>query len=153
MRPLRTIYSEKPEILGLPENGGQSQYYPQSPSIMKSEIEAVQDTLSNLGLFLQHTRLKKKEEHGEISYELLLASAECKPYNTPETKVQLGNSSVKIQLTYGDHSTELKKVVNHIADATKYSRSQTQTTYLDNNIHHIEAVICRTTSMPRCGPG
>jgi dipeptidyl-peptidase-3 len=106
---------------------------------MKSEIEAVQDTLLNQKIFLQNTRLKKKEEDGEISYELLLASAERRPSDTPENKVRSETSSVEIQFTYGDHSTELQKVVNHIAEATKYSRSETQTTYLDKNVHHFRS--------------
>ncbi|KAG9229300.1 peptidase family M49-domain-containing protein [Amylocarpus encephaloides] len=133
------LYSEKPEVLGLPQNGGQSEYYPQSPSIIKSEIEAVHDTLSAKGFFLQNTRLKKTEELDEISYELLLASAECRSPEAPENKISSENSSIKIRLTYGDHSAELEKVVNHLMDATKYSRSQTQTSYLDKNIHHFRS--------------
>jgi len=119
----------------LPESGGQSEYYPLSPSISKSEIQIVQDALSPRGLFLQNTRLKKIEENNEINYELLLASVDFQAPDSGEI-VPLDDSSVKIQYKYGDHSQELEQIVKNITEATKYSRSSTQSTYLTKNIEH-----------------
>ncbi|OJD27085.1 hypothetical protein ACJ73_01525 [Blastomyces percursus] len=131
------MYLEKPEILGLPENGGQSEYYPQSPSISKSEIQLVQDVLSARGLFLQNTRLKKKsEKKGEVHYELLIASVDRGDPDSPKQIVHLNDGCAKIQYTYGDHSTSLQQVVKNISEATKYARSGTQRSYLAKNIEH-----------------
>lgn len=107
------------------------------------------------GGFPQNTRLKKREGNGEINYELLLSSLDRQALDSPEKNVPEENMhfdgrSAKVQYTYGDHSTELQQVEQNIAEATKYSRSDTQRSYLAKNIerfrtgnmqYHIDASI------------
>lgn len=69
-------------------------------------------------IYLEKPEIPGLPESGG-QYELLLASVD---------RGDLNDGSAKIQHTYGDHSIHLEKVVESVAEATKYARSGMPTT-------------------------
>lgn len=100
-------------LLGFPESGHVSGYYPDSPNIMKAEIEALSKFADSKGLLPENTRLHKTPDG---NFELLIASAEKQPKQNdrdiPEDLYNLdGDLQGKtLKLVWGDHATEMSNV-------------------------------------------
>ncbi|EFA80210.1 dipeptidyl-peptidase III [Heterostelium album PN500] len=114
------IYSlgQRERELGLEENG-LSTYY--SPDIKRSEIELVQKFMDSQKISPYNTRLFKKTVDGKLIYQLLTASAQVT--KQPENFEFEG---ITIQITYGDWSQYMEKVVFHLEQATQYCANDNQ---------------------------
>ncbi|CRK48648.1 hypothetical protein BN1723_020596, partial [Verticillium longisporum] len=66
--------ADKPGLLhlGFPDKGHLTTYYPDSPDITQSEIEAVSAWMEKKGLLPENNRLRKAKDG---NFELLIASA------------------------------------------------------------------------------
>ncbi|KAF8474662.1 peptidase family M49-domain-containing protein [Kalaharituber pfeilii] len=131
------MYSTIPDsrnLLGYPDAGHLSTYYPNSPDITKQEIEAIQSFMIANALLPENTRLSKVEIGGAIEYHLLKASAfhsategEILEYNLPTGTPLEGR---KLKIIYGDHSKEMEIIVANIDKAVQYAANDTQRSML-----------------------
>ena len=97
-------------LLGYPEDGHVSQYYPDSPGITKEEIGRVHAETS--GKFSpENTRLRKKKD----SFELLVASAD-------EGREKMSEGEV----VFGDHADVMRKIVAECDVAVEAALNDTQ---------------------------
>lgn len=117
--------------LGYPEQGHMTTYYPNSPDITQTEIEAVSAWMEKKGLLPENTRLLKAKDG---SFEILIASA----ISTVPTeggdigkethfKIEDGALAGKnIQLVYGDYAKEMGAIAADIKKAAENGDNETQ---------------------------
>ena len=127
------IYETKEQslmLLGYPEGGHLTTYYPDSPNITKDEITAIGDHMESVGLPLENTRLRKTSSG---DFELLIASGVTHP---PARDRDLGETDSweldgnlkgkKLRLVFGDHQEEMAKIAHSIKQASLNSANDTQ---------------------------
>ena len=117
-------------LLGYPEQGHMTTYYPDSPSISKADIEAVGDFLEQKHLPLENTRLRKTASG---DFELLIASGVASP---PPRDRDLGEEDAwdlggalhgkKLRLVFGDYLNEMATVAHDIKLAALHAANETQ---------------------------
>lgn len=122
-------------LLGYPQDGHMTTYYPDSPSITKDEITAVGDLMEKKGLALENTRLRKTASG---DFELLIASGVSHP---PARDRDLGEAEVfelegslhgkKLRLVFGDHQEEMAKIAHSIKQAERHAANDNQKKMLD----------------------
>lgn len=104
------IYSTAPEsknLLGYPDAGHVSTYYPDSPDITKAEIDAVQAFMGSQSILSENTRLQKISDK---EFHLLIASSAATPPSTSDkTEFTLPDGKV-LKLVYGDYSKEMASI-------------------------------------------
>ncbi|KAA8904800.1 peptidase family M49-domain-containing protein [Sphaerosporella brunnea] len=123
------MYSYLPEsiaLLGYPEQGHISQYYPASPTITKEEIAKVHEATAS-EFSPENTRLVKSGTMGsngqlKETYTLLVASAEK---NHSGKTFELDGKPAILQ-TSGDHSNEMEKIVKECDAAVETALNETQ---------------------------
>ena len=126
--------------LGFPDSGHLSTYYPDSPTITKSEIEIISTIMAEYKILPENTRLKKLR-NGD--FELLIASGISNP---PEKDINATNGQTQfhvpisdpnperastLHLVYGDHKEEMAKSALAIKKAAHYTANDTQKSMLD----------------------
>lgn len=109
-------------LLGWPENGHVSAYYPDSASITKEQVEVVNSALADKGIMPENTRVFKKNENEFIVYVASALTSNTTDYY-PETIEAKG---LKILFKFGDHSKEFKEIVSNLKQAQKYVANETQ---------------------------
>ncbi|EON61407.1 dipeptidyl-peptidase III [Coniosporium apollinis CBS 100218] len=120
--------TEAKMLLGYPDAGHLSTYYPDSPDITKGEIEEVSKFLMDKGLLPENTRLKKTAG----GFEVLIASASKDPRkeerDIPETEWDLEGElqGKKLKLVFGDHAFEMGKIADALEEAGKHAANETQ---------------------------
>lgn len=119
------LYDTKLGLLGWPEKGQLSNYYPFSVStITKEEVEAVNAALAARGIMPENTRVVKKSA---TEFVVLVASALVT--NTtdyyPQESIQLENGA-NVHIEFGDHAKEFAEIVKHIREAGKHVSTETQ---------------------------
>lgn len=122
-------------LLGFPDKGHLSAYYPDSPDITQDEIEAISDFMAEKKLLPENTRLKKTKDG---NFQLLIASGLAKPPPEggdagPETVFDLDGklSGKTLELVYGDHIEELAKIALHIKKAGLNAANDRQKQMMD----------------------
>jgi dipeptidyl-peptidase-3 len=123
------MYSYLPEsitLLGYPEAGHVSQYYPASPTITKEEIAKVHE-ITGAEFSPENTRLVKSGimgANGQLkeTYNLLVASAE----KNHSGKVFELDGRPAVQQISGDHSEEMTKIVQECDAAVDTALNETQ---------------------------
>jgi dipeptidyl-peptidase-3 len=126
------IFETTPKALGFPNEGGMSNYYPESPHITKEEIRAVGDaTCSKISL--RNTRLQTVLTESGFVYQLLVASVIEHPAKHELQDLVLPDGS-KIIVKYGDHSDVLSRICDSLAKAKEFAASKEQETYLSKLI-------------------
>lgn len=112
-------------LLGWPEKGQLSNYYPfPTSTITKEEIEAVNSALADKGIMPENTRVVKKSEK---EFVVLVASALATntttyyPQEVLETK-----TGAKVTFQFGDHAKEFAEIVKHMREAGKVTATETQ---------------------------
>ncbi|KAK6464589.1 dipeptidyl-peptidase [Scheffersomyces coipomensis] len=122
------IFSTKQGLLGWPENGHISGYYPGVIDISKAEATDVNEALADKGIMPENTRVEKK---GDKEFIVHVASAETvntTDYYPKEVITTKGGNQVTIQ--FGDHSKEFKHIVENLEEAAKYVANDTQATFV-----------------------
>lgn len=114
------IYDTDRGLLGYPDHGLLSNYYPHSANITKDEIDAVNKALSSAGIMPENTRVVK----GENSYTVLVASAESEDIYS-KLNLQTDDGS-KIVFQFGDHAKDFTKIVQELENALPYAANETQ---------------------------
>lgn len=129
-----SMYSTAPDeqnLLGFPDAGHMSTYYPDSPDITQAEIEGIQKFMIANSLLPENTRLTKIKRDDTIEYQLLKASAakctqligEAVEYTLPDGEPLEGR---KLKIIYGDHSKEMKAISENLDKALNYAANDTQ---------------------------
>jgi len=97
------VYSTEPAsslLLGYPQDGHVSTYYPDSPDITKNEIERAHNAVSG-AYYAENTRLQKVSDK---EFRLLVASSST---SMPEkSEFDMGNGQT-LKIVLGDHSKEM----------------------------------------------
>ncbi|KAI1859479.1 hypothetical protein JX265_010482 [Neoarthrinium moseri] len=128
------IFSSQPSSvmhLGYPENGHMTTYYPNSPDILQSEIEAVSAWMGAKGLLPENTRVTKTKDG---VFEILIASANT---TVPSEGGDIGKETTysitdgplagkTIKLVYGDYSKEMALITENIKKAAENGDNETQ---------------------------
>lgn len=116
--------------LGYLDEGHMTTYYPDSPSITKREITLIGDFLDSQKLEIYNTRLRKTQDG---NFDLLIASAETTPPregtdagNVTEWELDGDLKGKKLKMVFGDHSDELKNVVEAIGHAREHAANDIQ---------------------------
>lgn len=128
--------------LGFPDAGHMSTYYPDSPDITKTEIEAVSAWMEAKGLLPENTRLCKK---GDI-FEILIASAVTAVPSGggdigKETSFAVADGPLKgstIKLVYGDYAKEMKAIAAYSKQAADNADNKTQGSMYTNYTNSFE---------------
>lgn len=129
------IYITEPAastLLGYPESGHVTGYYPGNTSVSKSEVEAIHDAIGGI-LLPENTRITKS---GENEFKLLIASSTDTPAvrdagDKTEFAVPGISADAKVVIEYGDHAAEMAKIANELAKAKEYAANTTQRAMLD----------------------
>lgn len=120
------LYDTTAGLLGWPESGHLSNYYPDSPSITQAEIEEINAALAAKGIMPENTRVLKK--NGEFVVHVASAStANATDYYPAE--IALKSGSARIQ--FGDHAAEFAHIAHHIREARKHAANDTQAKMLE----------------------
>ncbi|CAD1813394.1 Peptidase M49 family protein [Candida parapsilosis] len=114
------IYDTERGLLGYPDHGLLSNYYPHSANITKDEIDAVNKALSSAGIMPENTRVVKNGS----SYTVLVASADSTNLYS-DLNLQTDNGT-KINFQFGDHASDFSKIVQELENALKYVSNDTQ---------------------------
>ena len=122
--------NESAMLFGFPDQGHVSGYYPDSPGITQTEIEAVGSFVGGKGLLPENTRIRKTKDG---NYEILIASAVTHPpahdIDTTETSwtIDVGRLKGKqVTSVYGDHQEEMAKIALNIKKAAQHAANDTQ---------------------------
>ncbi|KAL1836306.1 hypothetical protein VTJ49DRAFT_5315 [Mycothermus thermophilus] len=117
--------------LGFTDEGHLTTYYPDSPSITKDEIVAVNKWMEDRGLLPENTRVQKT---GDGVFELLIASAVT---SVPSKGGDIGHQTEyvvtdgplvgkTIKLVYGDYAKEMEAITGYIRKAAENADNETQ---------------------------
>ncbi|KAK5634443.1 hypothetical protein RRF57_010157 [Xylaria bambusicola] len=117
--------------LGYPDQGHMTTYYPDSPDITQTEIEAVSKWMEQKKLLPENTRLLKSQEN---TFEILVASADTvipgkggEAGKETEFKIDDGILAGKtLKLVYGDYSNEMVTIAAHTKRAAENGDNENQ---------------------------
>lgn len=108
--------------LGYPDEGHISNYYPDSPGLTREEIEYTSNFLKEKQLMPENTRMRKTWSG---DFEVLIASAVTNPTtkDLAESEWTLSGplQGKKLHLLWGDHSVEMTKIAQNLAEARKFA--------------------------------
>lgn len=132
---VNAIYADESKTglmhLGFPDKGHMTTYYPDSPNITQTEIEAVDKYIGDKGLLPENTRIRKTPDG---NFEILIASGISNPpatdQDTPDTSYKLSDGK-KVSLVFGDHREEMAKIALHMKRASTHAASPTQKSMMD----------------------
>jgi dipeptidyl-peptidase-3 len=125
--------ADKPGLLhlGFTDEGHLTTYYPDSPTITKDEITAVNKWMEDRGLLPENTRVRKTADG---VFEILIASAVT---SVPPKGGDIGSQTEfvvtdgplegkTIKLVYGDYSKEMSLISDYIRAAAENADNETQ---------------------------
>ena len=124
-----SVFSKPPYGLGLPSNNAQTAYYEGDPFITKEKIEAISRVLEEHSISPENTRIRRVPYANAVLYEVLQASVE-EDDQPREFQVDILDVPTTIRIVRGDHSEELTKICECLADAKKYAASENQELFL-----------------------
>lgn len=105
--------------------GHLSNYYPDSPDITTAEIAYTAEFLKDKQLLPENTRMRKTSSG---DFEVLIASAVTNPKvrDIKEHQFTLDGSlkGKTLKLVFGDHSAEMAKIAENLAQAEKYAANK-----------------------------
>ncbi|KAG7662996.1 YOL057W [[Candida] subhashii] len=111
-------------LLGWPEKGQVSNYYPNSPDITKTEVDSINQTLASNGIMPENTRVEKVSQ-GEFIVHVASAETGNTTDYYPKQSITTPEGW-KISFKFGDGSGEFKQIVenlqaglNHVANPTQ----------------------------------
>uniref|UniRef100_A0A0L0NWE3 Dipeptidyl peptidase 3 n=1 Tax=Candidozyma auris TaxID=498019 RepID=A0A0L0NWE3_CANAR len=119
------LFATSPALLGWPEKGQLSNYYPECASVIKKEeIEAINAALADRSIMPENTRVIKKSDS---EFVVLVASAlkENTVDYYPKDAIHL-KSGALVTIQFGDHSKEFIEITKNIQEAGKHAANETQ---------------------------
>lgn len=123
------VYSTDLALLGWPESGHLSSYYPECKVVItKSEVEAINSALAAKGIMPENTRVTKESDK-----KFIVHVASAKIINETDyypKEIELANGAV-IVFRFGDHSKEFAEIVKHMAEAKKVVANDTQSEMIE----------------------
>ena len=131
------VFAAKDEagmLLGFPESGHVSGYYPDSPEITRDEIETVSKFVDGKGLLPENTRLRKCSKG---NFKLLIASAQADPASSDrdvkeaEFKLDGALAGKTLKLVYGDHDQEMDNISLQMLKAKDTALNSTEQSMCD----------------------
>ncbi|KAF9074653.1 aflatoxin-detoxifizyme [Rhodocollybia butyracea] len=125
------IYAMEPTsslFIGKRSEGHISNYY-LGEIMSDEEVSDVQTAAETLKIDVLNTRVRK---NGLNDFSLLVASAQTKPLVSHDIPVNAGK--IKLTVEYGDHAAALKKVVDSLEEAKKYTANAHQTKMIEKYI-------------------
>lgn len=132
-------------MLGYPDQGHVTAYYPDSASITKQEIAAVSDFFESKKLLPENTRMRKTTSG---DFEILIASAQHDPSQSsrdlPQSSYDLSGelSGKKASLVYGGYSDSMQKVAAALDKAKEYAANETQANMMDQYVQSFTTGSC-----------
>ncbi|WPK25978.1 hypothetical protein PUMCH_003320 [Australozyma saopauloensis] len=124
------LYSTEPGLLGWPESGHLSNYYPHSEkTITKEEVEAVNSFLASKGIMPENTRVTKDSDEKFIVHVASAKTTNETGYY-PDEILKLANGAI-IVFRFGDHSKEFAEIVKHMEAAKKVAANDTQSEMIE----------------------
>ena len=118
------LYSTEPALLGWPEKGQLSSYYPDCTSVItQAEIEAVNSALAAKGIMPENTRVTKTSK---TEFTVLVASALTENTTDYYPNTIALESGATLTIKFGDHAKEFAHIVKHIKEAGKFAANETQ---------------------------
>ncbi|EUC66484.1 dipeptidyl peptidase III [Rhizoctonia solani AG-3 Rhs1AP] len=129
------IYSTDPEaslLIGKKCDGHVSNYYPGTKVITDEEADKIQKFAEKIRLDIENTRVQKDSD---TSFIILIASADEKP----DEKHPKAFDNVDITIRYGDHSSALKRVVERLTEAKKYTANEHQVKMMEGYIESFKS--------------
>ncbi|KFY38170.1 hypothetical protein V495_06710 [Pseudogymnoascus sp. VKM F-4514 (FW-929)] len=130
------LFSLEPSSLGFPDQNGASGYFLGSSTPTQREIESIQNFLLAEGHLLQNSRFEKDLVDGAAVYTIRVASVLTDALGGIKQTYTLLNPERRINFIYGDHSSPLKILIQHLQEAIKYARNEEQESYLQATIQH-----------------
>lgn len=117
--------------LGFPDAGHMTTYYPDSPGILKTDIDAISAWMEQKGLLPENNRLRKNSDG---TFDILIASAVT---SVPPEGGDIGKQTSftvedgplqgkTIRLVYGDYSKEMATITAYIKQAAAHADNETQ---------------------------
>ncbi|KAF2145372.1 uncharacterized protein K452DRAFT_264346 [Aplosporella prunicola CBS 121167] len=120
--------NEESMLLGYPDGGHVTAYYPDSPDITKEEITIISDFLESKKLLPENTRVRKTKD----GFDVLIASAiqdpskDARDISESEWELEGKLKGKKLRLVFGDYSKEMAKIAEAIKQAQKYALNDTE---------------------------
>lgn len=119
------LYSTDCGLLGWPESGHMSSYYPECKEVItKEEVEAVNSALAAKDIMPENTRVTKESDKKFIVHVASAKDSNETSYY-PRDPIELQNGAV-IVFKFGDHSKEFSEIVKHMEEAKKVVANDTQ---------------------------
>lgn len=119
------LFSTEKGLLGYAEAGHLSNYYPNSETITKQEIDLVNQLLAENGIMPENTRVEKKSDSEFIVH---VASSETTNKTTyyPKDKLTSKDDKITVTFQFGDHHEQFQKIVENLTKALPYVANETQ---------------------------
>lgn len=117
-----SIVPEEKNLLGYIDAGHVSAYYPDSPTITKAEIQAVQVVALANGILVENTRLKKISND---EFHLLFGSSATSAPDGQTTEYTFDGGK-RLKLVYGDYSELMAKISEECLAAAETSANDIQ---------------------------
>lgn len=132
------LYDTTVGLLGWPEKGQLSNYYPDCASvILKEEVEAINAALAARGIMPENTRVQKKSDSEFVVLVASAATTNTTDYY-PNESIQLP-SGAWVAIQFGDHAKEFAKIVEHMREAGKYAANETQKQMIGHYVESFES--------------
>lgn len=127
----------KDVLLGWPENGHVSNYYPQDHklSVSKAEADLVNEALAAKGIMPENTRVVKK---ADSEFVVLVASANTANSTSYYPSEPISHKDISVSIQFGDHSKEFTEIVANLKEAVKYVANETQGKLITKYIESFE---------------
>ncbi len=127
--------------LGYQSDDRQSAYYLDDDKVISaSEIKANNDMMESRGIGHENTRLRRRQETGLVTFDILQASAE--ESDAPQELDQLAFGA-KVRLVQGSFSEQLNRICN-LACAMDHAANEVQKHMIRRYIAHFRLVILAT---------
>lgn len=124
------MYAETPSSLGAPGPYTQTAYYLGDGCLASREdVSAISDIIEENAILPENTRLRRCDNGGKPSYEILQASVEGNEY-VVGTRGKTSKIS-QVRIVKGDHKEELEQVCHNLQEALEYTSNPTQRLMLE----------------------
>ena len=119
------LFSTEKGLLGYAESGHLSNYYPNSETITKKEIDLVNQLLAENGIMPENTRVEKKSD-SEFTVHVASSETTNKTTYYPKDKLTSKDGKINVTFKFGDHHEQFQKILENLNKALPYVANETQ---------------------------